>query len=234
MRRATSCRSSSAFDSSCHRVNARPSLGEEIANSVTHGVGLLVGVAGAVLLVIVAAGRGDWTVLCCDTIYALALVAVYSASTMYHALPRGRAKTVFQIIDRSAIYLLIAGTYTPFALLNLRGPWGYTLAAIEWTLAAAGVVGTAVARDRMVRIAVPLYAIMGWLIVVAPGALVSHIAPTGLALLVTGGVLYTIGIAFFAFDRVPYFHMVWHLFVIGGSVCHYWAILLYALPPTPA
>ena len=206
-------------------------LGEEIANSVTHGVGLLVGVAGAVLLVIVAMRRRDWTILACDAVYATTLLAVYSASTIYHALPRGRAKTVFQIIDRSAIYLLIAGTYTPFALLNLRGPWGYALATIEWTLAAIGIVGTAVAPHRMHRIAVPLYALMGWLVVVYPGPLLAHVAPMGLALLVAGGVLYTIGIAFFAFDRVPYFHMVWHLFVIGGSVCHYIAILLYAAPP---
>jgi hemolysin III len=191
-------------------------------------------VAGAVLLVVVAAGRHDWTILVCDAIYATTLLAVYSASTLYHALPRRRAKTVFQIIDRSAIYLLIAGTYTPFALLNLRGPWGYTLAGIEWSLAAVGVVGTAVARDRMVRVAVPLYAVMGWLIVVAPGPLLLHVAPHGLALLVVGGLLYTIGIAFFAFDRIPYFHMVWHLFVIGGSVCHYAAVLMYALPPVRA
>jgi hemolysin III len=212
-------------------MTPRPSsLGEEIANSVTHGVGLLVGVAGAVLLLIVAAGRRDWTVLVCDAIYATALLLVYSSSTIYHALPRRGAKTVFQIIDRSAIYLLIAGTYTPFALLNLRGPWGYTLTSIEWTLAAVGIVGTAVARDRMQRIAVPLYAVMGWLIVVYPGPLHVHVAPAGLALLVAGGVLYTIGIAFFAFDRVPYFHMVWHLFVIAGSVCHYLAVLLYATP----
>jgi hemolysin III len=213
-------------------VNARPTLGEEIANSVTHGVGLLVGLAGAVLLVIVAAGRHDWTVLVCDSVYATTLLAVYSASTIYHALPRRGAKTVFQIIDRSAIYLLIAGTYTPFALLNLRGPWGYTLAAVEWALATVGIVGTAVAPAKMLRIAVPLYAVMGWLIVVAPGPLLVHVARPGLALLVAGGVLYTIGIAFFAFDRVPYFHMVWHLFVIGGSICHYLAILFYAMPPT--
>jgi hemolysin III len=208
------------------------SLGEEIANSVTHGVGLLVGVAGAVLLVIVAAGRRDWTILVCDAIYATTLVTVYSASTIYHALPPRRTKAVFQILDRSAIYLLIAGTYTPFALLNLRGPWGYTLASIEWGLAALGIVGTAVAPGRMMRVAVPLYAVMGWLIVVAPGPLLVHVAPTGLALLVAGGLLYTIGIVFFAFDRIPYFHMVWHLFVIGGSVCHYVAILLYAVPPS--
>jgi hemolysin III len=197
---------------------------------VTHGVGLLVSVAGAALLVVVAAGHHDWTIVLCDAIYATTLLAVYSASTIYHALPPRRAKTIFQIIDRSAIYLLIAGTYTPFALLNLRGPWGYTLAGIEWGLATIGVVGTAVARERMLRIAVPLYAIMGWLIVVAPGPLFAHIAPAGLALLMAGGVLYTIGIAFFAFDRIPYFHMVWHLFVIGGSVCHYIAVLLYAMP----
>jgi hemolysin III len=212
-------------------VTGRPSLGEEIANSVTHGVGLLIGLVGAVLLVVVAAGRHDWTILVCDTIYATTLLFVYSASTVYHALPRRRAKTVFQIIDRSAIYLLIAGTYTPFALLNLRGPWGYALAGIEWSLAAVGIVGTAVAPSRMHRIAVPLYAAMGWLIIVYPGPLLVHVAPTGLALLAAGGVLYTIGIAFFAFDRIPYFHMVWHLFVIGGSVCHYIAVLLYALPP---
>jgi hemolysin III len=209
------------------------SIGEEISHSVTHGVGLLIAIAGAAVLMVVAWASGNASVIACYGIYAATLIAVYTTSTIYHALPRRRAKVIFQSLDRSAIYLLIAGTATPFALLNLRGPWGDSLAAVEWGLATIGVVGQAVVPRRMARISLPLYASMGWLVVVAPHQLMAHIPRGGLIWIAAGGLLYTGGIAFYALDRFRYAHMIWHLFVLAGSACHYVAVLWYAAPPGP-
>jgi hemolysin III len=203
------------------------SLGEEIANSVSHGVGFLAALAATPVLIVNAARHGAAAVVGAS-VFAAALLFQYSMSTMYHALARNRAKRVFRVIEHAAIYVLIAGTYTPFTLGVLRGPWGWTLLAIIWTLAAAGV-----ALDSSTGLSHPIlstsvYVAMGWFIVVAARPLWLHLPRPGLELLVAGGLAYTVGVAFYAAKRLKYGHFVWHLFVIAGTTCHFLAVLRYA------
>lgn len=206
-----------------------PSIGEEIANSVTHGVGLLGSLAALPILVLVAAARHDMGQVVGGAIFGATLVLLYGASTIYHALPRSRAKQVFRVLDHAAIYLLIAGTYTPFTLGALRGPWGWTLLGTIWTLALAGIVlkATPVAF-RFPRLSTVIYLLMGWLVVVAMKPLLTHVGAAGVAWLAAGGLLYTAGIVFYLSDHRRYRHMIWHLFVAGGSICHFIAVLGYA------
>ena len=210
-----------------HRPRYR--LGEEIANSVTHGVGLLLAVAGLVVLVTLAALRGTaWHVVGCS-IYGSTLVLLYAASTLYHSIPNARAKRVFRVIDHSAIFLLIAGTYTPFTLINLRGPWGWSLFGVVWGLALLGILFQT-GKLRHPVLSVVLYVLMGWTVVIATRPLLQTIAPGGLALLVAGGLAYTLGITFYAWKRLPYGHSVWHGFVLLGSAFHFFAILFFVVP----
>ena len=209
---------------------SRPwTVGEEVAHSVTHGIGLLGAVAGLVLLLVLAAATRDpWRITAC-AIYASTLVLLYGTSTLYHALSATRARDVFRVLDHSAIYLLIAGTYTPFALVSLRGPWGWTLLAIVWSLALAGVTMKAVFGARWPIISTALYIAMGWVVIIAVKPLVAHVPPAGIAWLVAGGLAYTGGVAFYAWTKLRYSHAIWHLFVLAGSVCHYIAVVLYVV-----
>jgi hemolysin III len=204
-------------------------LGEEIANSITHGAGLLASVAAIPILVLTAVSNRDpWQVIG-GAIFGATLVLLYLTSTVYHALPDCDAKRVMRVVDHSAIYLLIAGTYTPFMLGVLRGPWGWSLLGTIWALALFGVAAKWKLRFRFPRLSTVLYIAMGWLIVVAIRPLATHISPAGLAWLVAGGVCYTAGVAFYATDtRLRYGHALWHLFVIAGSGCHFVAVLRYA------
>jgi hemolysin III len=203
--------------------------GEEIANSVTHGVGLLLAAAGLAVLVTFASLRGTaWHIVGCS-IYGSTLVLLYAASTLYHAIPNARAKRVLRVLDHSAIFLLIAGTYTPFTLVNLRGPWGWSLFGVVWGLALLGIV-LQTGKLRHPVFAVALYVVMGWTVVIAIRPLLHAIAPGGLALLVAGGLAYTLGITFYAWKRLPYAHSVWHGFVLLGSALHFFAILLFVVP----
>jgi len=206
------------------------SVAEEVAHSLTHGAGLLLGIAALILMVVFAAQRGSAIHVVACSVYGATLVLLYSASTLYHALPRGRGKRVFGILDHAAIFLLIAGTYTPFTLVTLRGGWGWTLLAVIWGLAAAGVVLEAVSRGRTRRLQLALYLAMGWMIVVAAHPLIRELPRPGLALLIAGGFAYTFGVIFFVWRRLPFHHAVWHLFVLGGSICHFFAVLLYVIP----
>jgi len=210
-------------------MHERPlSLGEEIANSVTHGVALLASVAALPILVVMAVVRRDpWQVVG-GAVFGATLILLYTASTLYHALPQPRAKRVFRVLDHSAIYLLIAGTYTPFALGALRGPWGWTLLAAVWTLAALGITAKATLGFRFPRLSTAIYLMMGWLGIIAVGPLVAQVGPAGVAWIVGGGLCYTAGVIFFAWERLRYGHMVWHLFVTAGSVCHFCAVLWHA------
>lgn len=203
------------------------SLGEEIANSVSHGVGALAAVVAAIVLIISAVQRGHTSEIVGASVFATTMVLVYLASTLYHALANGRAKRIFRILDHGAIYLLIAGTYTPFTLGVLRGAWGWTLLAIVWGLAIVGVVFTAVSRVRHPTLSTLIYLGMGWLFVVGVKPLWANMEPWGLFWLAAGGVSYTAGVAFFAANR-RYSHLVWHLFVMVGTACHYIAVLRYA------
>jgi hemolysin III len=206
------------------------SLGEEIANSITHGAGLAASIAGVAILLFVVAQHHDALWLAADSAYAASLIILYSASTFYHAIPNRRAKQVFRIMDHAAIYLLIAGTYTPFALLNLRGAWGWALCAGAWVLAAIGVIFTALIRHRLSRATTVLYVAMGWMGVVVAKPAFNHLSAWAIIWLVGGGLLYTAGTLFYAWERLRYAHAVWHVFVLGGSICHYIAVLRYARP----
>jgi len=206
------------------------SRGEEISHAISHGVGAALAIAGLVGLVAVAARHGDAWQIVSSAIFGATMVLLYTASTLYHAIPHPRAKRVFRILDHSGIYLLIAGTYTPFTLGPLRGPWGWALFGVVWTAAVAGVIFKSVALGRAPILSVVLYAAMGWSCVFAFGPLVRALAPGGLVLLFAGGLCYTLGLVFFAWERLRFNHFVWHLFVLAGTILHYLAVLLFVLP----
>lgn len=210
--------------------NRPQTMGEEIANSVTHGVGLAGSVAAVPVLVYAAGGRDPWQ-LAGGVVFGVTLVLLYLASTLYHALPVCRAKTVLRTLDHSAIYLLIAGTYTPFTLGALRGPWGWGLFGTIWALALFGIVAKWTLGFRFPRLSTVLYLAMGWLVVVAIHPLVTNVSPAGLAWLLAGGLCYTGGVAFYVTDtRLRYGHALWHLFVVAGSACHFVAVLRHSAP----
>jgi hemolysin III len=212
------------------RTGRPQSLGEEIANSVTHGVGLLLSVAALAFLVVVAAATGDPWRVTAASVYGATLVLLYATSTLYHALPGARVKAVFQRLDHAAIYLLIAGTYTPFVLGPLRGGWGWSLFGVVWALAVLGIVLKSVFGIRLAVLSTAVYLAMGWLVVIAAGPLAAHVPAGGVRWLAAGGVFYTLGVVFFAWDsRVRYSHAVWHLFVLAGSAAHFLAVAQYAL-----
>ena len=216
-------------------ADRRQTLGEEIANSISHGAGLLAAIAGTPFLIVGAARHGDRLNVAGASIFAATMVLLYFTSMLYHALPATRgAKRLFQVLDHSAIYLLIAGTYTPFTLGVLRGPWGWTLLALIWTMALAGVVLKAVAGMRFPRLSTSIYLAMGWIVVIAVEPMWQLMPGWGLFWLVAGGLAYTLGVAFYATDwRLRYGHFVWHLFVAAGTACHFIAVLNYAELPLP-
>ena len=203
---------------------------EEVANCATHGVGLALSVAGLVALVLLAWAQGDaWRVASC-AVYGASLVALYLASTLYHGARAPRAKQLLQALDHCGIYLLIAGTYTPFTLVTLRGPWGWTLFGLVWGLALAGILFRVLFGTRYRPLAVASYVMLGWLCVVAVKPILELVPLGALAWIAAGGLAYTAGVFFFAAKRIPHHHAIWHLFVLGGSICHYVAVLLYVLP----
>ena len=205
-------------------------LGEEIFNSITHGIGAGLSVARLTLLVVLAALYGDVYQIVSFSIYGATLIILYLASTLYHSFQQPRVKRVFKIIDHSAIYLLIAGTYTPFLLVAIRGAWGWTLLVIIWGLALLGISFKTLFIHRFSRLSVLAYILMGWLCLAAAQQLIANIPLGGLIWLAVGGVLYTVGVIFYALHKYPYMHGIWHLFVMGGSAAHYFAILLYLSP----
>lgn len=211
---------------SSKRVQSRE---EEIANSISHGLGLIAALVATPILVRHAIRHGEPGFVVGASIFAATMVLLYLASTLYHALPDGRAKAVFRVIEHSAIFLLIAGTYTPFTLGVLRGAWGWTLLGLVWGLAVAGVALKALNRMSHPILSTGLYLVMGWLIVIAAGPLSARVPASGLLWLVAGGLAYTLGVIFYALDsRLRYGHFIWHLFVMAGTASHYFAVLWHA------
>jgi hemolysin III len=203
--------------------------GEEIANSVSHGVGFVAALASAPVLIVTTAKTGTSVNVAGATVFAVTAVLLYCASTLYHAVSRERVKALLRKLDHGAIFLLIAGTYTPFTLGALKGPLGWTLFGVVWALALIGVTLKAFDRIEHPVASLGLYLVMGWLCLVAIEPLLQRIPPTGLALLAGGGLSYMAGVAFFTVDsRVRYGHFIWHLFVLGGTACHFFAVLGYA------
>ena len=206
---------------------------EELANSITHGVGLALSLAGFVVLLVLAVLRGGiYQILGCS-VYGTSLVFLYASSTLYHSVRSSPLKRILKIVDHSAIYLLIAGTYTPFTLVLLRGGWGWTLFGLVWGLSFLGILFKAFFVDHLQILSTAAYVAMGWIVVIALKPLLAHVPTRGVLWLLAGGLLYAAGVAFYAWRRLPYHHAIWHGFVLAGSICHYFAVLLYVLPVRP-
>ena len=206
------------------------SVGEEIANSITHGIGALLSIGGLAVLVGFASLRGDaWHIASCS-IFGSTLILLYVASTLYHSIPLPNIKEILRMIDHSAIYLLIAGTYTPFMLVNLRGPWGWSLFGIIWGIAVAGILLKTTSVGRLPGISLGFYLAMSWIVIIAIKPMLAVLDKGGLELLLLGGLTYTAGIVFYSWKKLPYSHAIWHLFVLAGSCFHFFAILFYVIP----
>ena len=214
-----------ATESARHDPKWDQSFGEELANSVSHGLGLLAALIGGPVLLVAAWRGGDRYFFIGTAVFIAAMLLVYLGSTLYHAWPRGPIKSIFQLIDHSAIFLLIAGTYTPFTLGPLRGAWGWTILALVWTLAILGVILKSVhGTEQRKKLSMTLYLGMGWLIVIAFRPLILQVPTPSLAWLMAGGIAYTGGVFFFVSKRSRYTHFVWHLFVLFGTTCHFLAV----------
>ena len=208
--------------------NARPfSLREEIIHSITHGIGSGLSIAGLILLVVFAVISGDVYQIIGFSIFGASLVILYTSSTLYHGIQEPRTKRIFKIFDHAAIYLLIAGSYTPFLLVGIRGVTGWTLLVVVWLIALIGITMKVLFIDRFHVLSVIAYLVMGWLCVFAFREMILNIPIGGIIWLAAGGILYTVGVIFYALQKTPYMHAVWHLFVLGGSICHYFAVLLF-------
>jgi hemolysin III len=208
------------------------SAGEEVANVATHGLGAIASGAGLAVLLVYSAWFGSALQVVSTAIFGVTMILLYTASTVYHAVPSPRARHVAKIVDHASIYLLIAGSYTPFTLLALRGAWGWALFAAVWSLALLGVVLEAFWVYRAKWVSSVVYLAMGWMVLLAGRKLVEGLPPGALSLLVAGGLLYSLGTVFYVMKRVKYAHAVWHGFVLGGTTCHFLAVVLLVLPVT--
>lgn len=202
---------------------------EEIAHAITHGLGALLSIAALVLLIVFASIHGGPLLIVSVTIFGSTMLLMYIASTLVHSLPTGKGKSVFLIIDHASIYFFIAGTYTPLLLLTIQGTIGWTLFGIVWGLAIIGTVLKVFFVKKFIVLSTLFYILMGWLIVFAWGPLTDSLHPNGIILLIAGGIIYTVGAIFYVWKRIPYHHVIWHLFVIGGSALHFFAILFYVI-----
>lgn len=210
---------------------AQYTVGEEIANAVTHGVAALLSIAGlAVLVAFAVLYSGSPKVVAAVSIFGASMVFLYTASTLYHSIPNPRAKKVLQYLDHSMIYVLIAGSYTPFCLITLQGYTGIALLCAVWLIAIAGISLQAVLLHKADWINCLLYLSMGWLAVFVIDPLVSTLDSTGLALLVAGGLAYTVGVVFYIFERIPFSHTIWHTFVFAGTTLQFFSVLFYVIP----
>ena len=217
-------------ESLVHRYTRR----EEYANIATHALGVALSIVALVLMVIYAARYGDPYHIVSVSIFGATLILLYLGSTLYHAVRHERAKYVFRVIDHSCIYLLIAGSYTPFTLVTLRGGWGWSLFGITWGLALAGIVFKVFFTKRFNVLSVATYIALGWLVVIAAEPVFNTVPAGGLGWLFAGGLFYTLGVVFYLWRRIPYHHAIWHCMVMGGSFCHFLAVFYYVLPPLEA
>ncbi|MEH7302260.1 MULTISPECIES: PAQR family membrane homeostasis protein TrhA [Neobacillus] len=203
---------------------------EEIANSITHGIGALLSISALVILIVFASLYGTAWHIVSFTIFGVTMLLLYMSSTLLHSLPEGKAKDVFEIFDHSSIYFFIAGTYTPFLLIVIKGAMGWTLFGVVWGLAIAGTIFKCFFVKKYLFTSTLLYVVMGWLIVFAWKSLAANLSPQGMTYLIIGGALYTLGAIFYVWRGFKYHHAVWHLFVMAGSTAHFFCVLLYVLP----
>ncbi|PNU21307.1 hemolysin III [Geothermobacter hydrogeniphilus] len=213
-----------------HDTCSEYSPGEEIANSITHGIGTLLAIGGLGVLSAYAGTHGNaWHIVTCS-VFGATLIFSYLTSTLYHSIQHVSAKNILRTLDHAAIFLLIAGTYTPITLISLHGPWGWSIFGVVWGLALVGIICEITFAKNMGVLRVATYIAMGWVVVIAARPLMAGLAPGGLLLLVLGGLAYTGGVVFYAWDRLPYNHAIWHMFVLVGSTMHFFAILWYVIP----
>lgn len=203
---------------------------EERFNAITCGVGFGLSIAALVMLIVSASRAGDAWRIVGASIYGTSLALLFLCSTLYHAISSKKAKGVFEILDHCTIYVLIAGTYTPFTLVTLRGAWGWSLFGAVWALAVLGIVFKAIFISRFRVLSAVVYLLMGWLVVIAVRPLSQHVAAAGIGWLLAGGVIYSAGLIFYAWKTLPFHHTIWHVFVLAGSGCHFVAVLKYVLP----
>ncbi|RDH80773.1 MAG: hemolysin III [endosymbiont of Galathealinum brachiosum] len=203
---------------------------EEVAHTATHALGMLLSIAGLAILVGFSSLNGDAWHVVSSSIYGASLIILYGASALYHGIPHPVAKVLLQRIDHAAIYLLIAGTYTPFLLISLRGSWGWSLFGVIWSLALIGVVLEFVNWKPFKKVSLALYLGMGWIVIVAINPMLEQVATGGLILLLAGGLFYSLGVVFYVWDSIKYNHAIWHMFVLAGSVLHFFSILFYVIP----
>jgi len=205
---------------------------EELVHAITHGIGVILSIVGLSWMLYVSVNLADPWRIVASSIYGATLISLFLASTIYHAMFRSRHRDIFKLIDHCAIYLLIAGTYTPFLLVAMRSDTGWWIFGTIWALATAGIVKKLWFRHRFPKVALASYLAMGWLIVVAAPQMVDAIGPNGMAWLVAGGVAYSAGAVFYAVDRIPFNHAIWHVFVLVGGICHFFGVALHVLPAT--
>jgi hemolysin III len=220
--------------STAELVKSEYSLGEEIAHTISHGIGLLLSIAGLAVLVAFASLYGDAWHITSSAVYGATLILLYTASTLYHGIPQSKGKQLLRRLDHAAIFLLIAGTYTPFTLVNMRGVWGWSLFGLVWGLAILGMVLELVMKRRIKWLSISLYLGLGWLVLIAIKPLIDSVATGGVVLLLAGGLSYSLGVFFYVWKRLSYHHAVWHLFVMGGSALHFFSVFFYVLPPASA
>lgn len=204
---------------------------EELAHGISHGLGTALSIVGLVFLLLAACRYGDSWHIVSASIYGSTLILLYAASTLYHLIPASKLKKVFQKLDHGMIYVLIAGTYTPFTLISLRGAWGWTLFGVVWGLAVVGFGLEIFLRRRIQWLSLSLYLGLGWLVIFAIRPMLAAVPTGGMLLLLGGGLLYSLGITFYVWKKLLYHHAIWHLFVIGGSICHFYAIYAYVILP---
>ena len=217
-------------DRSSRLIASGYSQAEEIANSITHGLGALLSVAGLTLLVTFAAQQQDIWRIVSFSIYGTSMILLFTASTLYHSFQHPKVKQVFKTLDHCSIFLLIAGTYTPFLLVSMRGTIGWILFGIIWGLAAIGITLKVVLGPKYKKLSVATYLLMGWMVVFASKELMANLSIEGLYWLIAGGLSYTVGVVFYLWKKLPFNHAIWHVFVLGGSLCHFFSILFHVLP----
>lgn len=207
---------------------------EEVANAITHGIGLILSLVGFIALIVFAGTRGGGWMIAGLVVYGASLVILYAASTMYHSTTSPVLKKRLQIADHCGIYLLIAGSYTPFGLIIINAAFGQNLLIVIWAFALLGILAKLVMRDRWPAVSVVSYLVMGWIGVIAIGPLLDALGSTAIALVVAGGVAYSLGVIFFAWERIPHNHAIFHVFILAGSILHYVAVVVYVVPYTAA
>ncbi len=215
------------------KKHAEYSVTEEIVHAITHGIGVILSIIGLSWMLYVSIGAADPWRISASIVYGSTLIALFLASTVYHSMFASRHREIYKLLDHCAIYLLIAGTYTPFLLVAMRNGTGWWLFGTIWALATAGIVGKLWLRHRFPKLSLISYLVMGWLVVLAAPQLATAIGPDGMAWLIAGGVSYSVGAIFYAIDRVPFNHAVWHVFVLIGGICHFFSVAWYVLP-TPS